>query len=891
MAAATSPYQRNDYQALSTYMPYKLPVNEIFKAISAQNMFWEQGAARVKNVYQDALGLKLSLEPNKQIRDEFMKGAEKQLTKLSAMDLADASVQKQGMNLFKPLFQDEGILYDDLTTRHYDKVRSDALNFRQKDNGKGYSDINFAYAMDGYNDFVNSTDRMAGKTFYGKRREYTPYYDYTSDFDKALKNCKPSSISATSPQGDTDYSLTESSKFLSASQARLCIDAGLSSQGQRQLQIEGAVNYRNNKEVLADDVVDYLGSIKENYSQQLQALSAQKQALSDPKSELGSKLKPEQRNAAIAQIDEQIAGITDEISDNDNVIGKLRNKDYRTLDENYDGYAGSVFTYKKLYRKSLAAAFEEQNKEYKADPIKMMYRKFAQDQYLNNLDYQHDVSLEQMKENHATQMKYMELMYGGKDGKKGSGAGVHKNPMTGEWEITGDIQWETPPIYDGPDKDKNVYSKIQGELADLNKKDATSNLELYNNIIERGENDKQFRSNLLKGFNYEDSDTGWNKFKSGSRDNTFRINNLGRNGGIQETSWFNTYFQMNKEDGVLNDWAKKNSEVNTAIGTLKMKLDVGEKQVAKELGIANIQEELQKNIKTIKPVMYNGRLYTAQDMQNALEGKPANGLTVQTEKFERDLGNRGLSISYEKTIKINGKDDPSGNINALYAQVKGINETLNNKVSSKRKEVYDRLGFNRERWAIMTDDDNDIVKKIQYMYPVGENENQLNKAIAIIGSDFSGGIKVTIPWASKGSSNDLAKLRKLGIGDPDKIEIPQNGVVIFRGTTYNSIPQAVDNPMLADAAYQLSNIASTTAFQTTQPGARVPDSDIKVPVYISGKRQTMTIRTYNTSSGQPQFRAYMEGANTSEPQAIANNAYDLFEKLAKLRINYNQPVR
>src|SRR5687768_15291090 len=143
--AATSPYTQNDYQASSNFRPYELPINDIFKAISAQNRFWDAGAERVKSVYDNALNLKLSLEPNKEIRKKYLEDDEKQLTKLSGMDLSDPSVQRQGFALFKPLFQDEGIIYDDLTTRHYEKVRNDAAMYKSKDNGKGYSDLNLQY--------------------------------------------------------------------------------------------------------------------------------------------------------------------------------------------------------------------------------------------------------------------------------------------------------------------------------------------------------------------------------------------------------------------------------------------------------------------------------------------------------------------------------------------------------------------------------------------------------------------------------------------------------------------------------------------------------------------------------------------------------------------------
>ncbi len=67
---STSPFQNNDYQAVSSFRPYRLPVNDIVRANMAQNQFWEIGASRVKAVHDNALELKLSLEPNKQIRDK-----------------------------------------------------------------------------------------------------------------------------------------------------------------------------------------------------------------------------------------------------------------------------------------------------------------------------------------------------------------------------------------------------------------------------------------------------------------------------------------------------------------------------------------------------------------------------------------------------------------------------------------------------------------------------------------------------------------------------------------------------------------------------------------------------------------------------------------------------
>lgn len=129
---ATSPYQGNDYQAVSNFRPYELPINDIFKGITAQNQFWDAGAARVKSVYADALNLDLTLDSNNEVKKNYLKDAEKQLTKLSTMDLSDPSVQRQGFNLFKPLFKDEAIMYDNEITKTKKSIYSDAMSYRTR---------------------------------------------------------------------------------------------------------------------------------------------------------------------------------------------------------------------------------------------------------------------------------------------------------------------------------------------------------------------------------------------------------------------------------------------------------------------------------------------------------------------------------------------------------------------------------------------------------------------------------------------------------------------------------------------------------------------------------------------------------------------------------------
>jgi hypothetical protein len=884
--AATSPYSPNDYQATSNFRPYELPINDIYKAVTAQNQFWDAGAARVKSVYDNALNLKLSLEPNKEIRKKYMEDAEKQLTKLSSMDLSDPAVQRQGFALFKPLFQDEGIIYDDLTTRHYEKVRNDALMYRSKDNGKGYSDINMQYAMQGYNEFVNSADRMAGKQFYENRKEYTPFYDYTEDFSKALKDCKPSSAEGTSPNygnngAVTGYMKESYVRSLSASQVRGCLEAGLSTNGARQLQIEGAVSYRNHPDVLASDTTNYLSGVTANLSTQLQQLSAQKAALATRKDITDAdKLKISEA------LDNQIKGTTEELDKTNHSVSKLVAGDYTDMLNNYDNYAGSVYSYKKLYKKALASSFEDRRETYKVDPVQLNAIKFSQDKYLNQLDYAQAISMEQMKEGHDKEMKLLDLMYGGgKDSKNSSATDVYRNPLTGEITLNPNLMRETPNLTDKPEPNKKIYNELTNQVSALNEQDQTNNLRLYNNLITRGERDKSFRESLLKGFNYGVTDDEWIRFKSTTANNSFTITREGgRPGGLQETSWFKAYSEGKPDDEDVNKWSYDNTVVNAGLGVLNRKLELGEKQVANELG-GDFKTQINNNIAKIKPVVSStGIIVTPTDMQSVIEGKSVKGITVGTEKVERDYGNRGLVARDELVVRVNGQVD--GNLTSLYKSVNEINNNINSKLNAKRVEVYNKLGFDREQWYFTPNEKAPLVQTLKSVLPKDEKGKDMD--VSIISSDFSGGVRVSVPGVKKGGTDYLDVLRNAGVGT--SVEATGDNIITIKGTTYNVIQQAINNPVLGQAAYQLSTIGETTAFAQTQPGAKVPNSDITVPVMVRGKQERMTIETYKNDT-RPEYRVYLEGATSSKPIVVASNAYELFEKIGRTPVDLNKPIR
>jgi hypothetical protein len=178
-----------------------LPVNDIAKAISAQNQFWWDGASKVKQQYQNALDLDLTLDENKTIRDNFLKEAEKQMSKLSAGNVADPSVQRQGLSIFKPLFQDRGILLDDQLTKKRQAIFSDAERFKndEKTKGAGYNNDNLAYAMRPFQSFGQTTSRADLDNIWNKAKDsqYTPYYDVSKERLDILKACKPNKVGGT----------------------------------------------------------------------------------------------------------------------------------------------------------------------------------------------------------------------------------------------------------------------------------------------------------------------------------------------------------------------------------------------------------------------------------------------------------------------------------------------------------------------------------------------------------------------------------------------------------------------------------------------------------------------------------------------------------------------
>lgn len=238
--AASSPYQNNDYAAVSSFRPYQLPVNDIFRGISAQNQFWDQGALKVKSVYENALGLNLVTDENKSIRDNYMKDAEKQLTKLSSMDLSDPSIQRQGMNLFKPLLDDTDIIGEDYVVRNLNKELTTGLSYRTRDGGKEYNPLsveNIQYEKQLLSTGLNK--RSGWKSLYQNMSTYTPQMDTAGELKKITDVVKANETKNAQLAGDEWYIQEISKKGVSKEKILQAIETMGSPQLKAQMRVEG----------------------------------------------------------------------------------------------------------------------------------------------------------------------------------------------------------------------------------------------------------------------------------------------------------------------------------------------------------------------------------------------------------------------------------------------------------------------------------------------------------------------------------------------------------------------------------------------------------------------------------------------------------------------------
>lgn len=444
MALTASPYSGNDYTAVST-RPINLPVNDIMKAFVAKNQYWEEGARRVKSVYENALDLSLTKTANRVIKDDYLRNAQEEIKKLSASDMGDVSVQRAGISVFTPLLKDEGIMSDDQATKYISRVNAEALNFRNRDGGKEYSATNHAYALDGAAEFQDpkNTDRMAGKKYLQQAKEYTPYYDTTTEMLNIKSKC--GDVSNTSTSIDQGYINSVTNAGTSADKLHDCITSGLSDKALKQFQINGYVQYGKNYKALGDDYVHTLNQTE----QQIRAKMAVQAGYITATGK--NALSPDMQKYYTSEnelLNKRLANVQQ--SRNNIMAG-----DYKELQTNYESIAGSVFTNRALtnFSNSFYTAKHEEKKQADGWQTALLTQQGMNTR--QERDFKHDVEMQDKKHDDD-----MELMYGKALTKMGAGiAGLYSQPQ----QFFSSATETQTPTYD------NLLTTIEGAQMDHDK--------------------------------------------------------------------------------------------------------------------------------------------------------------------------------------------------------------------------------------------------------------------------------------------------------------------------------------------------------------------------------------------------------------------------------------
>jgi hypothetical protein len=822
MAFSTSPYQQNDYQAVSQYRPYELPVNDIFKGISAQNQFWDEGARRVKAYYDNALNLRLSLEPNKQLRDNFMQQAEKEISKLSSMNLADPSVQKKGFSIFKPIFEDIGIMSDDQATRHIDKVKADINRARTTEGGKFYADTNAMVALDGIDDFLSATDRNAGAQFLKKAKSYINYYNPADEVTNIMKNCKGPTVSmGPRPEDGSMYMHTQENSGASPSRVAACLQYALSEQAKNQLRIDGYAAYLTpnridnpdgkNYNALANDYVGFAGETLKSLDQDIKdsdgKILAYKALYEKTKDEKYLNLQKAHETHK-----QEILGRAKNINESFNNI-KNGNLDF--IKHNFENLAEQIHTKRTIGGLSEAFRTDVTIDKYSADAVKLQNQRLEYDAEKTATGRDHDKEMAALEH----QYKLEELYLSGQlKGKKLNADGT----VTEAFDVTNPAMTE-----DNKAVVDNGFEAFNAEIGAVDKLMADANTMLFNRLRTK-------YPDLLKDYTVESF------FKPGP------------NGVSAGLSFLDAQGKSGVNDGDIQNWS---ATVTPLINKKQLF------EVQKNLNEARLQRDNsnlfdRSHLNDFKPVtLSDGTVVTPQMVQDALEGKPSilridrgsSGTTSSSGTTGATVNSGYTPTEYYVNGKLiettYGKKD-----NKLHSLVRDITSKTyekNTELNKVRNSVYGQsiLTLKPTVFAAYRNNDDDDAFRIRVATSVGLNWKTDKGNVQIVSYDPSTGDADVRIIGNKefpvDNTSILSKLKYTMNADASLMSSGDNEVVVkIKGDNTLKSASLNENPLqilqLSLDKINLSLNDPKGLYASVQPGNTI----MNIPIQTKGYKGT-----------------------------------------------------
>lgn len=376
-----------------SFRPYQQPNQDLFGAVQARSAYWLEGARQIKSAYEQAANLQLAHKSSKDKLQNFMLAADEQIKKASRTDLSVAQNVQAGMDIFKPLYQDRSLMLDDQTTTFYREQMQIANNAKTQDGGKNYSSYNEGYMMEKYQEFVSDEDENNWEKHYNEKRGYTPYYDYRTEFDDILKNCKPDSVEGNTVDGL--YFINQKEKVLSSTKLNGCLQSGLSDRAKNQLRIEGYMTYGKNYEAVGQSYLDYSGREIEVYGKKKAAIQGQLQGLRDR--ERAGKLTEEEK-VALQGLQQSLQGVESYLADQLKTREVVASGNYKYIKDNYEQLAGSLYLNDKLGQYANYHSFSDVSRKMEENNAAMLQYKAQVEATQMGIKFQQDQLMEQQRQ-------------------------------------------------------------------------------------------------------------------------------------------------------------------------------------------------------------------------------------------------------------------------------------------------------------------------------------------------------------------------------------------------------------------------------------------------------------------------------------------------------------
>lgn len=209
---------------------------------------YDQGWSQVNSTY-NFINRELTNPTNTKDRDAFLKQAKLNLNNLSALDLSQNQNVKAANNVFAPWANNTKALGDASLTAHWRNQEQIGEGYRLQDGGKYFSEDNVNYIRKQRAAFAKDAAE-SWQEYYANKRSYTPYYDYSEEWQKLMKDFKPSTFEIDRVKGL--YKYTDKDASWTQAEIRKYIEANLSNKAKDQLRIEADVKYNNDPKQLGE---------------------------------------------------------------------------------------------------------------------------------------------------------------------------------------------------------------------------------------------------------------------------------------------------------------------------------------------------------------------------------------------------------------------------------------------------------------------------------------------------------------------------------------------------------------------------------------------------------------------------------------------------------------